>query len=287
MQDDLDINQVEQEDSYDKNEEIKNRTIELYDKLPMTSLEDRKACTDIRDEIIELNYPFFKYLAKKLYVDNPSVTFEDKLQTILSNFCILWPEWRFPKINKYGQYRDYKNLSFAVFFKPRLFEISRRELNVIKYSLRRSLCTKAANMLNKEKWADVTREDIAKLDLPQNELDILERIFNNKYTKDIDRPETGAVIKTTQITVDAVEELYTENYDSVVDLIVHEMIERETKLSDAHLLKMSNLYTIPYDELLKARPLGEAKLKRRLEDAISLQNIFEYETGYYEDEDEE
>lgn len=271
----------------DKNELVKTRTIELYDKLPMTSLEDRRACTDIRDEIIELNYPFFKYLARQLYIDNSTVTFEDKLQTILSNFCILWPEWRFPKINKYGQYRDYKNLSFAVFFKPRLFETSKRELNVIKYSLRRSLCTKAANMLNKEKWADVTREDIAKLDLPQNELDILERIFNNKYTKDINRPETGTVIKTTQMAIDTVEELYTENYNSVVDLIVHEMIEQESKLSDAHLLKMSNLYTIPYDELVKARPLGEAKLKSRLEDAISLQNMFEYETDYYEDEEEE
>ena len=274
-------------ESFDKNDFVKTRTIELYDKLPMTSLEDRKACTDIRDEIIELNYPYFVYLAKKLYVDNSSVTFEDKLQTILSNFCILWPEWRFPKINKYGQYRDYKNLSFAVFFKPRLFETSRRELNVIKYSLRRSLCSKAAAMLNKDKWADVTKDDIAKLDLPQNEIDILERIFNNRYTKDIDKPETGTVIKSTQLAVDTVEELYTENYNSVVDLIVHEMIEQESKLSDSHLLKMANLYTIPYDELLKARPLGEAKLKRKLEDAISLQSAFEYDTTYYEDEDEE
>ena len=197
--------QVDSEyENIDKNEFVKNRTIELYDKLPMTSLEDRKACTEIRDEIIELNYPFFVYLAKKLYVDNSSVTFEDKLQTIIYWFCILWPEWRFPKINKYGQYKDYKNLSFGVFFKPRLFELSRRELNVIKYSLRRSLCSKAATMLHKDKWADVTREDIAKLDLPQNELDILERIFNSRYTKDIDNPETGTVVKTTQLAVDTV-----------------------------------------------------------------------------------
>lgn len=274
-------------ESIDKNEAVKTRTIELYDQLPMTSLEDRRACTEIRDEIIELNYPFFKYLAKKLYVDNPTVTFEDKLQTILSNFCILWPEWRFPKINKYGQYRDYKNLSFTVFFKPRLFELSRRELNVIKYSLRRTLCSKAATMLNKARWADVTKEDIAKLNLPQNELDILERIFNNRYTKDIDKPETSAVMKTAHITVDAVEELYTEKYDSVVDLIVHEMIEQETKLSDSYLLKMSNLYTIPYDELVKARPLGEAKLKQRLEEAINIQSVFEYETEYYTEEEED
>ena len=279
--------QVDSEyENIDKNEYVKNRTIELYDKLPMTSLEDRKACTEIRDEIIELNYPFFVYLAKKLYVDNSSVTFEDKLQTIIYWFCVLWPEWRFPKINKYGQYKNYKNLSFGVFFKPRLFELSRRELNVIKYSLRRSLCSKAATMLHKDKWADVTREDIAKLDLPQNELDILERIFNSRYTKDIDKPETGTVVKTTQLAVDTVEELYTENYDSVVDLIVHEMIEQESKLSDSHLLKMSNMYTIPYNELLKARPIGEAKLKQKLEDAINLQNVFEYDTSYYEDEDE-
>ena len=71
-----------------KNEIVKKRTIELYDKLPMTSLEDRQACTEIRDEIIELNYPYFVSLAKKMYVDNPAVTFEDKLQTILYYFCI-------------------------------------------------------------------------------------------------------------------------------------------------------------------------------------------------------
>jgi hypothetical protein len=146
---------------------------------------------------------------------------------------------------------------------------------------------KAANLLNKKRWADVTKEDIAKLDLPQNELDILERIFNNRFTKDIDKPETGAILKTPQITIDTMEELYTENYDSVVDLIVHEMIEQESKLSDSHLLKMSNLYTIPYDELLKARPLGEAKLKQRLEDAINIQSVFEYSNDYYEEDEEE
>ena len=50
---------------------------------------------------------------------------------------------------------------------------------------------------------------------------------------------------------------------------------------------MSNLYTIPYDELLKARPLGEAKLKQKLEDAINLQSAFECDTEYYDDEEED
>ena len=67
----------------------------------------------------------------------------------------------------------------------------------------------------------------------------------------------------------------TEDYDDIEDLIVHEMIENESKLSDGDLLKMSELYGIPFDDLVDARPIGEAKLKKQLEDAMFISDTFE------------
>jgi hypothetical protein len=261
------------QESMSKSEWVKQRTLELYEMLPMTSLEDRKACTEIRDEIITLNYPFFCYVAKLLYTDNTTATYEDKLQTVLTNFCVMWPEYRFPKINKYGEYKDYKNLSFTVFFRPRLIETSKRELNVIKYSLRRSICIKAANQLGK-KWTELSRDDVAKVKLPPEEMKILERVFNNQYTKDIDMPENCSVMVSHQMDIDSIETLYNENYNSTVDLIIHEMIDQESKLSDSYLLKMSKIYTIPYDELIEARPIAESKLKKQLEDSMAINESF-------------
>jgi len=40
------------------------------------------------------------------------------------------------------------------------------------------------------------------------------------------------------------------------------------------------MYDIPYVELVKARPLGEAKLKHQLEEYIDIQESFESETEY-------
>ena len=73
----------------------------------------------------------------------------------------------------------------------------------------------------------------------------------------------------------AIESIYNEKYDDIEDLIVHEMIENESKLSDGDLLKMSELYGIPFDDLVDARPIGEAKLKKQLEDALFIRETFE------------
>ena len=80
--------------------------------------------------------------------------------------------------------------------------------------------------------------------------------------------------------------LYTDEYDSIEDLIVHEMLEREKKLEDSYLLKMSQMYGIPYDELVKARPIAEEKLKRELEETIYVQETFNYSNEFFADGDE-
>lgn len=255
----------------DKRSWVKARTQELYDMLPQTSLEDRNQFTDIRDEIIELNYAFFGYVARGKYVSDPYVTYEDKLQSALLNFCKMWAKYKYA-----AEYRT--DLSFAVFFKPRLSECISREFNPIKYSLRRTICKKAADQLGKH-WGDVVREDLVNVNLPPNEMQILEAIFNTQYNISFEEIVSSSAIveRRSEYIYDGetLEELYTEEYDELEDLIVHEMIERESLLSDSDLRKMAELYTVPYEDLVDARPIGEAKLKHMLEESIDMAEEFQ------------
>lgn len=257
-----------------KNEWVKARTQELYDMLPQTTLEERNKFIDIRNEIIELNYSFFGYVAKNQYVTDPLVTYEDKLQSALTNFCQMWAKYKFaPK------YRT--DLSFAVFFKPRLSECIRRELNTIKYSLRREICMEAAAQIGKH-WGKLAKEDLPNIKLPPQKMQILETIFNSQNDASYE-DNTVNIEGISQHNFDsqyAIDNIYTEEYDSLEDLIVHEMIEQESKLDDTQLLKMSKLYGIPFADLLEARPVGEAKLKYQLEESIDIKEAFESSTEY-------
>ena len=253
--------------SMTKNEWVKARTQELYDMLPLTTLEERNSYVDIRDEIIRLNYSFFGYVAKNQHVTDPLVKYEDKLQSVLTNFCEMWAKYKFtPK------YRD--DLSFAVFFKPRLSECVTREFNIISYSLRRTVCIKAGKQLGKP-WTKVTVDDIPYVHLNESDMRILEAVFNAQYTPQYEDIVSPILANSYMDTID---NLYTEEYDNLEDLIVHEMIEAESTLDDAYLLRMAEMYCIPYEDLKKARPIGEAKLKQQLEEIIEIQNTFESET---------
>lgn len=273
-----------------KSEWVKARTQELYDMLPQTTLEDRSKYVDIRDEIIELNYAFFGYIAKNQYVTDPMATYEDKLQSALLNFCDMWAKYKFCPENSTGEkVKKYRtDLSFAVFFKPRLSECIRRELNTIKYSLRRQICMKAAAQLNKP-WGQLTKEDLPKVKLPPQEMQVLESLFCTQYDNSYE--DSGiANIKSGQsefIVSYGIDEIYTEDYDELEDLIVHEMIEQESKLDDAYLLKMSQMYDIPFVELEKARPLGELKLKHQLEEYLDVKDTFEAGNCYSDVKEED
>lgn len=249
---------------------IKARTLELYDMLPQTTLAEREQYTEIRDEIIRLNYSFLGYVAKETYVTDPMATYEDKLQSASLNFCKMWAKYRFA-----SEYRT--DLSFAVFFKPRLKECIRRELNTIKYSLRRTICMKAAEQLGKH-WGQITKEDISKVSLSPQEMQILESIFSTQYDSSYEEDSNNAKLKSAKpdfVITNGIDDIYTEQYDELEDLIIHEMIEQESKLDDAYLLKMSTMYGIPYCDLEKARPMGELKLRLQLEESIDVKEAFE------------
>ena len=266
----------------DPSDWVKLRTIELYDYLPQTTLEDRATHIDIRDEIIFLNDNFFWYLAKTKFVNNQTVTLEDKYQSAICHFLDhnLWAKYRFcPEEGK--QYRS--DLAFTSFFKMRIGECMVREFENVRSTLRRSLCMKAGEQLGKF-WSKVTYEDISKVSLPPDQMEALRSMFctlNNADVNDISIYKPAATV-----VEDKIDELYHDEYDSIEDLIIHEMLEREEKLEDSFLLKMSQLYDIPYNELVAARPGAEEKLRRQLEEVISIQDAFNYSNEYYAEIDE-
>jgi hypothetical protein len=262
---------------------VKLRTLELYSFLPQTTLEERDSFREIRDEIIALNDNFFWYIARSKYINNQTVSLEDRYQSAICHFMnnYLWAKYMFtPETGK--KYRT--DLAFSSFFKPRITECMEREFDNVSWTLRRSLCMKAGEQLGKY-WSNVTYEDIAKVKLPPDQMEALRSIFctmNNADINDVSIYKPAATV-----VEDKIEELYNDEYDSVEDLLIHEMLEKESKLEDSFLLKMSELYDIPFNELLKARPAAEEKLKAQLEEAINIQDVFNYNGEFYTDGYEE
>lgn len=244
----------------------KERTLELYDLLPQTTLEERFTYTDIRDEIVHLNYTFFGYIASHTYVNNTTATYDDKFQSALCHFCEIWHKFKFAK-----QYRT--DLSFSVFFKPRLSEEIQRELTTVRYSFERSIKMEAGKQLGKH-WSKVEYDDLKDLKMPGQKMQSLQAIFGCMYWADLD---THALFIEAPVSSsdDNIKELYSTSYDSIVDLLVHEMIDNECLLDDKMLLKISEIQDISLDELKVARPKAELKLYKKLQESVNLQDAFQ------------
>lgn len=243
----------------------KQRTIELYDYLPLTTLEERNKFKDIRDAVIDLNYTFFGYVASHKFVNNTFISYEDKFQSALLHFCEMWAKYRFtPK------YRA--DLSFSVFFKPRITECMERELDEVKYSLRRTLCIEVGNQLGK-KWTEVKYDDLSdpRLDLPIEKITALQAIFGSMYVADL---ETHALFITAETPSVESSQLYSDNYNSLTDLLIHEMVERESDLDDNALSELSQLLDIPFERLEKLLPIAKEQLYQKLVDKIEFDEVF-------------
>lgn len=251
--------------SESKKEYITRRTLELYDMLPDDE-EGRKARLDIRDEVIELNYSFFGYVASHTFINNSSVSYEDKLQSALTHFCECW--WWF----KWGKkYRT--DLSFATFFKLRIGEMIERELNEVKYSTRRDLCMRVGNQLGKH-WAQVKYDDLSdpRLNLPVDTMNSLKAIFGSLYVADISDHEM--YLESSEKILDPFEHM-TDKYDSIEDLLITEMVNEEKDLSDDDLMNMSEMYGISYKLLKQTLPIAKSKLYKKLQDEIALRQAFD------------
>lgn len=246
-----------------KVERAKIRTLELYSSLPQQK-EERTTRLDVRDEVITLNYSFFGYIASHTFINNSSVTYEDKLQSALLHFCECWWWYKWKGDETHKGYRD--DLSFTVFFKPRLSEMIERELNEVKYSVRRSLCMEAGKQLDKH-WGQVRYEDLSKVDLPPDKMLSLKAIFGTLYTADLSDYE---MYFASPLKYDSPFENPTDQYDSIEDLLVHDMIVYEEKLTDSKLLKMSDIYGIPFDVLKEKLPCAEKRLYTMLMNQINI-----------------
>lgn len=236
----------------------KERTLELYSYLPQTSLEERFKYTDIRDAVFELNYKFFGYLASHHYIANNYSSYEDKFNSAGMHFLEMWHKFMFaPK------YRT--DLSFAVFFKPRITECMERELQEVKYSVRRTLCMKVGDQLGKH-WAQVTYDDLKdpRVKLSSDEMASLQAIFGALYTADLDKHALFTSAPEANI-----EGSYnSDNYNSLIGMLKHEMVEQERDLTDQDLLNLSILLDVPFDKLKKLMP----DAKKSLYDELHLVN---------------
>jgi len=244
------------------NEYIKKRTQEIYDSLPQDK-EARKKCFAERDEILELNYAFFGYIAAHKFVNNSYITYEDRLQSALLHFCEIWWWYKWKGDETHKAYRD--DLAFSVFFKPRITEMMERDFDEVKYSLRRQLCIEAANQLNIP-WTQLKYDDLVKVKLPEEKMIALRAIFGTLYTADFEEHEMFIAAK--EETVSPFDDP-SDEYDTIEELLIHDMIVYEEKLTDAKLRKMSEIYGIDFKILKEKLPIAESMLKKRLEDAIA------------------
>lgn len=238
-----------------KKQSIKEQTLALYDMLPQEEAA-RKSRIDIRDKIIELNYSFFGYVAQRTYINNTSVEYEDKFQAVLCNFlnCWWWYKWA-------ERYRT--DLSFTSFFTLRLAEMVERNLNDVKYSLRRSLCMEAGKQLGKH-WGQVKYEDLAHVNLPADKMNSLKAIFGTVYWADL--AEHESFIEAPDTPTYDITKYITDNYNSIEGLLIHELVSNEAPLSDDDLLHLSDLYSIDYWELKSHLPRAMEKLHKILTD---------------------
>lgn len=283
---------------------IKQRTLEIYDSLPQDK-EQRKNCIKERDEIIELNYKFFGYVASHTFINNSSIEYEDKFQSCISHFleCWWWYKWKGDETHK-GYRQD---LSFAVFFKPRLGEMIERELNEVKYSIRRSLCIEAGDQLNKH-WAKVTYDDLKNVKLPVDKMNSLKAIFGSLYIADLsdyqlylDKDISSSLFNVdisenydieieehfypeygTQLTesdrfafiniqdTDKQLSIKTQSVKHVEKLLMHDMYYIQKKLDDSELLLMSDMYGIHISILKESLPEAEKRLISLVEDKLDM-----------------
>lgn len=240
-----------------QNERIKRETLELYAQLPQ-DYEQRIKRLDIRDKVFELNYSFFGYVAAHTFINNSSISYEDKFMSACTSFMGMW--WKF-------QYHKYRcDLSFTVFFKPRISEEIERGLNEVKYSVRRSLCMEVGKQIGKP-WGQVKYDDLndPRVNLPVEKMNSLKAMFGTLYMPDIEKHEMF-------LEADKVSTFHApgENYNSIHDFLIHEMVEEECKLTDEKLLKMAEMYSLNYWDLKKALPAAEADLYNRLKNSIEI-----------------
>ena len=242
-------------------ESIKQETLKLYDKLPQDE-ESRIARLDIRDAIIEKNMRFFNYIATHTFLNNTYITLEDKIQAVVMHFCECWYWYKWE-----GHYRT--DLSFAVFYFPRISEMLRRDFNEVKYSTRRRLCMEVGDQVGKH-WGQVKLEDVEKANLPEHKLESLRAIFGTLNPVDI---EDVQPYLREQSHIDLT--LETTEYDDIKEMVVQEIIYLGRPLKIKDFKRMSEMYYVDENCIIEIYPSALEELYCRLQDLQEIRKVFE------------
>lgn len=242
----------------------KQRTLELYSYLPQTTLEERFTYTDIRDEVMFLNYKFFGYVASHVYIKGQHASYEDKFQSALAAFCQMWHKYMFAE-----KYRT--DLSFSVFFKPRLSECVYRDLLTVKHTINRSLKMEAAEQLGIP-YSQLKYEDLANVHMEPDKMESLKAVFHADFEEDLDTASIFVPVASDTTLYE--EELYSDNYNDVEHMLVHEMIERERLLTLDDIVELSEVLGVEVSELEKKLPVAEKLLYDQLQSIVEYKKSF-------------
>lgn len=247
--------------SHNKSDMIKKETIRLYDLLPQEE-NLRKSRLDIRDAIIEQNMRFFNYVATHTFLNNSYITFEDRLQSVVMHFCECWYWYRWE-----NHYRT--DLSFAVFYFPRISEMLKREFNEVKYSTRRGLCMEVGNQVGKH-WGQVKLDDVEKANLPEAKLQSLRAIFGTLNPVDIEDIQPYLREKEPiELTIEITE------YNDIKEMIIQELIYLGRPLSQKDFKRMSDMYFVEECDIENSYPSALEDLYCRLYDMQAIREEFE------------
>ena len=246
--------------------EIKDRTNALYDSLPLEE-EARKSRIDVRNQVVELNYEFFKFVASHTFPVGKHFDFDDKVQSGITYFCNnIWHQYRWE-----GHTR--MDLCFSTYFYPRVSKGLYQDLSEVKYTPKRNVMSKISKQLGKP-WSEVRKEDLndPRVKLSPANRKFAETLFEIPNMKSLE--DVSVYIATAPQDVSIADKL-TYEYDSIEELLVREMIITEKKLSNAHLQRLANMFCLDIDELILARPSAEGILLERLRESQFLKDTFD------------
>ena len=99
----------------------------------------------------------------------------------------------------------------------------------------------------------------------------LKAVFGSMYVADL---ETHAMFIPSESTYSSVSELYTDDYDSLTDMLIHEMVERESDLSDNDLKGLAEMLSLSLDTLRELLPKAKEKLYNTLVNKVEMQLEF-------------
>ena len=143
-----------------------------------------------------------------------------------------------------------------------------RELNQVKYSVRRTLCMEVGAQIGKH-WGKVRYEDLSdpRVHLSADKMNSLKAIFGSIYIADLEDHEAYLPAPSINTMID---EQLSDKYDSLEDLLVHEMIRCESKLSNSKIFEIATMYGLDPDILILHRKAAEEKLYQRLKANMDL-----------------